>query len=62
MKTVIITGGTRGIGAGLVENFLQSGWNVGYTGTSEESIEKSLILLKSQFSKGKLYCIKMRCD
>ena len=27
-KTVIITGGTKGIGLALVENFLQDGWNV----------------------------------
>ncbi len=60
MKTAIITGGTRGIGAGLVENFLQSGWNVGYTGTSEQSIEKSLGLLKSQFRKENY--IALRCD
>ena len=27
-KTVVITGGTKGIGLALVENFLQDGWNV----------------------------------
>ena len=51
MKTAIITGGTRGIGASLVANFLESGWNVGYTGTSARSTEKSLISLGGKFTK-----------
>jgi NAD(P)-dependent dehydrogenase (short-subunit alcohol dehydrogenase family) len=60
MKTAIITGGTRGIGAGLVVNFLQSGWNVGYTGTSERSVEKSLLSLAGQFRKESY--VALRCD
>lgn len=44
MKTAVITGGTRGIGAGLVKNFLKLGWNVSYSGTSESSIAGSLSL------------------
>ncbi len=38
MKTAVITGGTRVIGAALVKAFLEEGWNVVYSGTSEESI------------------------
>jgi NAD(P)-dependent dehydrogenase (short-subunit alcohol dehydrogenase family) len=45
MKTAVITGGTRGIGAGLVRDFLKLGWNVSYTGTSDGSVGKSLSLL-----------------
>ncbi len=60
MKTAIITGGTRGIGAGLVEGFLQSGWNVAYTGTSEKSIENSLGFLAGHFRKESYVALK--CD
>ena len=60
MKTAIITGGTRGIGAGLVVNFLQSGWNVGYSGTSERSIENSLLSIAGQFRKESY--VALRCD
>ena len=38
MKTVVIAGGTRGIGAGLVRDFLKLGWNVSYSGTSDLSL------------------------
>jgi NAD(P)-dependent dehydrogenase (short-subunit alcohol dehydrogenase family) len=51
MKTAVITGGTRGIGAGLVKDFLKSGWNVAYSGTSEQTIEKSLQKLSGEFRK-----------
>jgi NAD(P)-dependent dehydrogenase (short-subunit alcohol dehydrogenase family) len=60
MKTAIITGGTRGIGASLAVHFLQSGWNVGFTGTSERSIENSLLSLKGQFAKESYVAFK--CD
>jgi NAD(P)-dependent dehydrogenase (short-subunit alcohol dehydrogenase family) len=58
MKTAIITGGTRGIGAGLVKNFLANGWNVAYTGTSEESVERSLQLLSGQYEDGRYIALK----
>ena len=51
MKTAVITGGTRGIGAGLVTNFLRSGWNIAYSGTTEETIERSLKKLSDKFGK-----------
>jgi NAD(P)-dependent dehydrogenase (short-subunit alcohol dehydrogenase family) len=60
MKTAIITGGTRGIGAALVREFLRCGWDVAYTGTSELSIEKSLISLSGQFRKESYFALK--CD
>jgi len=38
---IFITGGTRGIGKGLVIEFLKRGHNVTYTGTSEETIKNA---------------------
>jgi len=38
-KTVIITGGTRGIGASLVKSFLTAGANIIVTGTSVKAVE-----------------------
>jgi NAD(P)-dependent dehydrogenase (short-subunit alcohol dehydrogenase family) len=60
MKTAVITGGTRGIGAALVRSFLQSGWNVTYSGTSENTIERSLQLLVGQFESSRYAAFK--CD
>lgn len=42
MKTAVITGGTRGIGASLARDFLKSGWNVVWSGTNEKSVSDSL--------------------
>ncbi len=60
MKTAVITGGTRGIGAALVRFFLKSGWNVAYSGTSESTIEKSLKPYEGQPAKASLAAFK--CD
>lgn len=38
-KTIVITGGTRGIGRGLARAFLDLGWNVAFTGRSKASLE-----------------------
>ena len=38
MKTVVITGGTRGIGEGLVVNFNNAAWNVVYRGKTEPGL------------------------
>ncbi len=40
---IFITGGTRGIGQGLVNEFLKRGHNVSFTGTTEASINKASI-------------------
>lgn len=53
MNTAIITGGTRGIGAALVRAFLASGWNVAYSGTTQETIDKSLEALRGHFPEEK---------
>lgn len=60
MKTAIITGGTRGIGAGLVKDFLKLGWNVSYSGTSDRTIERSLSLLSGKYRAESF--IAFKCD
>lgn len=46
---IFITGGTRGIGRGIVKEFLDRGHQVSFTGTSEESIKKGQQDLKGEF-------------
>ena len=41
-KTIVITGGARGIGLGMAKEFLSRGQNVVITGTSQESVAKGL--------------------
>ncbi len=60
MKTVIITGGTRGIGAGLVKDFLKLGWNVSYSGRSDSSVKKSLSSLSAIYKPETVRAFK--CD
>ncbi|MCF7931483.1 MAG: SDR family oxidoreductase [Acholeplasmataceae bacterium] len=46
---IFITGGTRGIGFGLVDEFLKKNHHVVFTGTSEESINKASSKLNGDF-------------
>lgn len=47
-KVVVITGGTRGIGFGLVREFLKRGCKVAFCGRSQSSVDKALAELKSE--------------
>jgi NAD(P)-dependent dehydrogenase (short-subunit alcohol dehydrogenase family) len=42
MKTVVVTGGTRGIGLGLVRSFLDRGCSLAFCGRSQTSVDKAL--------------------
>ncbi len=46
---IFITGGTRGIGKGMVREFLSLGHEVSFTGTSKESIERASSDLSGRF-------------
>ena len=46
MKTIVITGSTRGIGLGLAREFLHRGHQVIVSGTSEQSVANALNQLK----------------
>jgi NAD(P)-dependent dehydrogenase (short-subunit alcohol dehydrogenase family) len=45
MKTVVITGSTRGIGFGLAESFLELGCAVAVSGRSQEGVDKAVARL-----------------
>jgi len=42
MKTVVITGSTRGIGLGMAKEFLNRGHQVVLSGTSDDSVSNGL--------------------
>ena len=42
MKTVVITGSTRGIGLGMANEFLNRGHQVVISGTSDASVSKAM--------------------
>lgn len=46
---IVITGGTRGIGRGLVKYLLSTNHNVTFSGTTKESVEKSINGLTGNF-------------
>jgi len=47
MKTVVITGGTRGIGLGMAHEFLTRGCNVVLSGRSDSSVQRALESLRA---------------
>ncbi|WP_226660808.1 SDR family NAD(P)-dependent oxidoreductase [Microbulbifer aggregans] len=47
MKTVVITGSTRGIGRGLAENFLASGCRVVISARSQEKVDEAVKELRA---------------
>ena len=54
MKTIIITGSTRGIGFGLAENFLHLGHQVVISGRSGESVDRAVEKLADQYSSDRV--------
>lgn len=53
MRHVVITGGTRGIGFGLVREFLSRGFNVTFCGTGDSSVMNAMNRLTEQWSSKK---------
>jgi NAD(P)-dependent dehydrogenase (short-subunit alcohol dehydrogenase family) len=49
LKTVVITGSTRGIGFGLAENFLRLGHQVIISGRAQESVDTAVEKLSESF-------------
>ncbi len=50
MKTIVITGGTRGIGRGLALEFLKKKYKVVVSGTRKSTIQDA----ESYFSSGRI--------
>lgn len=53
MRHVVITGGTRGIGFGMTNEFLSRGYNVTFCGTTDRSVMNALSSLAEQWSSKK---------
>ena len=47
MKTVVITGSTRGLGFEMAKLFRQNNWNVVLNGVNAERLEKALETLRA---------------
>jgi NAD(P)-dependent dehydrogenase (short-subunit alcohol dehydrogenase family) len=66
MNTAVITGGTRGIGASLTNDFLKCGWNVVFSGTTVDSVKNALTSLshfyKPDFFEGIICNVSKRDD
>ncbi len=51
MKTIVITGSTRGIGQGLAKSFLELGCKVVISGRSQVAVDEQLALLADTFGE-----------
>ena len=54
MKTIVITGSTKGIGLGLAKEFLKRGCNVVICGRSQVSVNDAVEKLTNEFGEAKL--------
>lgn len=57
MKTIMITGGTRGLGAALTEHFVNSGHNVVMNYRNPESAQQMTSLISPSSSTGRLLAV-----
>lgn len=48
-KTAIVTGGTRGIGFGIVSQFIRAGAKVALFGSRQETVDKALAQIREEF-------------
>lgn len=55
MKTIVITGGARGIGHGLALEFLKAGHRVVITSRSQDSMDKAVAKLAEKASHGEIF-------
>jgi NAD(P)-dependent dehydrogenase (short-subunit alcohol dehydrogenase family)/predicted MFS family arabinose efflux permease len=60
MKTVIITGSTRGIGLGLANEFLKRGCKVVVSGRTQEACDKAVAELSAKHNSNNIYAVP--CD
>jgi NAD(P)-dependent dehydrogenase (short-subunit alcohol dehydrogenase family) len=54
MKTVVITGSTRGIGYGMADAFLARNYNVVISGRTQQAIDDAMANLKRQFPEDQI--------
>lgn len=54
MKTIVITGSTRGIGYGLADAFLQRGCRVVLNGRSQEAVDEAVLQLSKKYDLDRL--------
>lgn len=55
MKTVVITGSTRGIGLGMAEEFLKKGYQVVINGRSSDRVERVVADLSKDYSNDLIF-------
>jgi NAD(P)-dependent dehydrogenase (short-subunit alcohol dehydrogenase family) len=60
MKTVVITGSTKGIGFGLAQEFLKGGHNVVISGRRQDTVDAAVASLHEYSGKGRV--IGVACD
>ncbi len=53
-KTAVVTGGTRGIGAAIVQKFIENGAKVAVLGSRQETVEKALKDLREKYPEAQL--------